>query len=183
MCIRAFSGIYLVLGLILVFLAGIGCTQIGIIKDRNLERDICEQLGIEPEDLTEECLQTITELELPGSGIKTLRGIQHCTNLEYLDLSSNDIGNLAPLSGMASLEVLYVSGNNIQDVLELSSCVNLRYLDLSGNLVEDIGPITECMNLRWVKLRGNPLNETSEGRHIEALRDRWVSVVYEYRND
>ncbi|MCL1803800.1 MAG: hypothetical protein FWG30_09230 [Eubacteriaceae bacterium] len=86
-----------------------------------------------------EALEAI-ELRLIGSGISSLAGLEHFTNLEYLDIRDNYISDLSPLLSLDHLGVLLLHGNTI-DSTPLRKC-DAQIIELINGL-QDRGVIVE----------------------------------------
>lgn len=117
---------------------------------------------------------TATELNLSGSGIADITGLQKITSLEKLDLSRNSISNLYILQMTDSrftIRELNLSGNLIEDITPLASLTSVEVLDLSNN---SIGSELALMNLKTLKtlyLGGNLLTERQIDNLQNALLD------------
>jgi hypothetical protein len=118
----------------------------------------------------------IDELELSGSSIDNLDGIQFCTHAVVVDLSENQISDLTELWGLSLIEDLNLSGNQIEMIDTLSNLTNLRQLDLSYNRITEISPLFELGKLGSVNLSGNPVN----GAQVEELRELGVEVEHQF---
>ncbi len=83
---------------------------------------------------------------------------------------------------MTNLEELNVSSNQISDLGPLAGSQNLRRLLLSSNEISDLTPLVENLAIgeeTVITLAGNPLSVLAATFQIGALRHRGVSVVYE----
>ncbi len=87
----------------------------------------------------------LTSLDLGGSDVSDLTGLEHATNLEELDLSDTQVENISALSSLTSLLELSLSGTPIEDedISHLSGLINLKKLDLSDTQVSDISPLSD----------------------------------------
>ena len=124
-------------------------------------------------------LEGLTTLDAPERGIANLTGVEYCTDLESLYLSSNKITDLSPLSYLVNLKKLYLSSNKITDLSPLSHLINLKGLDLWSNKITDIAPLVLDSGLSegdTVELTDNPLSETSIKVYIPQLERRGVAV-------
>ena len=78
----------------------------------------------------------ITELNLEGNEISSLRGLTKCPRLSILNIAQNNIVSLAPLTFCSQLHNLNVSGNQIQLIRQVEFLTELNWLkklNLSGN--------------------------------------------------
>ncbi len=87
----------------------------------------------------------LTSLDLSGSDVRILTGLEYATNLEELDLSDTQVENISALSSLTSLLELSLSGTPIEDedISHLSGLINLKKLDLSDTEVSDITPLSQ----------------------------------------
>ena len=126
-------------------------------------------------DITAGELLEITWLERVRSSISDLTGLEHCTNLESLSLSSNDITDLTPLTGLTRLKRLYLGNNNIVSVAPLAGLTSLEELSLSdGNQVGDLTPLSGLYNLIDLDLdrqEGDVLTDISPLASLTALTE------------
>ncbi len=83
----------------------------------------------------------VRDLELGGKNASDISWIQHCINLESLNLQLNRITDIAPLGKLSKLRMLDLSSNRISDISSLRSLTELRVLHLDNNLIEDISAV------------------------------------------
>ena len=90
--------------------------------------------------ITKTLLGSITELDLSGRGLTSIRGINIFNNVYYLDLSDNNITDLSPLDGMLNLGHLDISNNNVSDLSTLNNIdvPNLYYIDAKNNHIRSL---------------------------------------------
>ena len=129
-------------------------------KDANLEKAIRDALGIPTELLKKEDLAGLKELVVKR-GITNFTGIEHCTNLTYLNIDSNQISDLSLLANLANLTALSIDTNQLTDVSPLTNLANLTQLWLHYNQLSDIGALANLTNLTWLELKNNQLNDVS----------------------
>ncbi|NXN35780.1 LRC61 protein, partial [Rhinoptilus africanus] len=115
-------------------------------------------------------LESILLLRLRGRRISHLGCLDHCSNLEWLDLSGNSIAQLGPLAALKALAVLNLAGNRVASLEPLGSCQNLQSLNVAGNRVSSLRQLrclTGLRRLESLRLRdplarlGNPLCATA----------------------
>ena len=128
-------------------------------------------------------MATLTRLEKPEAGVHNLTGLEHATDLTYLDfwkssvsdlspvagltnlthlgLVSNHISNISALVGLTNLTALFLNSNSISDISPLAGLTNLTRLNLSGNSIVDISFLSNLTNLTWLKLRYNNISNIS----------------------
>jgi hypothetical protein len=118
-------------------------------------------------------LENEEEIELSGSDINDLEGIQYCIHVKVLDLSGNLIHDISPLWPLSLLEEVNLADNRLEDIDVLSHLSNLRIVDLSNNAIKDISPLMELGRLEYVDLSGTKV----PARQIAELEESGVTVV------
>lgn len=151
-----------------------------IIPDANLESVIRNTISKPTGDILDTDLMDITELKAMNQGITTIEGLEHCTNVAFLNLGKNAISDLTPLSGLARLKILRIYNNpvsdltpvaalraltelnaehcSITDISALKDLLNLRFLMLSYNAITDIGPLQNLIKLEALLLYSNEIS-------------------------
>lgn len=115
------------------------------------------------------------ELDLSDYDIYDLKGVEHCMNINSLNLSGNCIRKIDPLSRLVRLESLFLANNSIENVDCLSGLANLKELDISNNEIEDVAVLDKLESLLYVNLIGNPIRDTEI---IRKLSDKGILVVF-----
>lgn len=124
-----------------------------VIHDSLLAEGIREALGKEEGTITPQDLATLTELDAGHFGISSVAGLEHCINLEYLDISYHgDFPDLSPLSGLSKLETLRLSISGNTDLTPISNLVNLTFLEISSSDPVDISPILTLPNITELEI-------------------------------
>ncbi len=95
----------------------------------------------------------VYELDVTGSAITNMTGIQSFTNLEVLNCSANNITTLT-LTGMGNLETVSCGLNINMATLTVSGLSNLRGLYCSGNNLSYIN-FAGLAELRWLECSNN----------------------------
>ena len=114
------------------------------IPDATLLAKIKETLNISAGTaVTPANMLELTSLDLSGSDVSKLTGLEHATNLEELDLSNTEVSDISALSSLTSLVELSLSGTPVEDISALSNLTNLKVLDLSDTQVSDISPLSQ----------------------------------------
>ena len=158
-------------------------------NDDALEAKMREITGIKKKDIYLSDVWTLKRLNLYTSkdepDIKNISALGELTNLEDLNISSNEISDisvLASLRNLTSLDIsnnnimdvspltspslsgltrLNISNNNISDVFALYSLTNLEYLRMGSNQITDIQPIGSLTNLKNLSMEKNPISDIS----------------------
>jgi Leucine-rich repeat (LRR) protein len=172
-------------------------------SDANFETLIREVLNKPSGDITPDDLLTITELDGEDRDISDVSGIEYCTNLQKLNLMSNQIIEVSDLGTLTNLQELLLTSNDIIDISALGALTNLTWLSLGWNNISDISGLRTVTLLRWlgldinqiadiypliqnsgigngdtVNLSDNPLNDTTINTYIPQLETRGVNVQY-----
>ena len=137
--------------------------------DANLRTRVREALNLAEGDvLTQEAIQRLTKLDtsLPWDApasekVSDLTGLEHATQLTWLDLRINEIIDISPLSGLSQLTRLYLYGNEIIDVSPLSGLTQLTGLYLMGNEISDISVLSGLSQLTSLLLGDNEISDIS----------------------
>ena len=168
-------------------------TQTVDIPDPNLRAVIEWELRKAPGDtVTVADMATLTKLFAPNARISDLTGLEHATNLTFLNLgavsgegfiiNTNSISDLSPLMGLNNLKQLNLSNNFITDIAPLAGLTNLTLLMLWNNSISDLSPLVANTGLGsedFVDVKGNPLDSLSLNTHIPTLQSRGVTVEFD----
>lgn len=126
-----------------------GCPNTVFVVDSGLETAIRFAIGKSFGPLTTTDLLELTSLDARSLNIRSLQGIEYCTNLRWADFSGNNISDLTPLEPLglptraSALEYLNLKNNKIEDISSLAGLLNIRWLSISGNTVRDISPLVD----------------------------------------
>ena len=170
------------------------------IPDDNLRAALELELG-KGVPITEAELANVINVDLSGSSITDLTGIELCTSLEVLDLTDNNISDISALAWLVNLSELSLWENNVNDISDLASLTSLQYLDLDNNAVtnisalvglhelqflsldnnsiSDISPLAGLNELEELYLNGNELKRAAYTVHIPALEAKGISLEYD----
>jgi len=132
-----------------------------VFLDPNLEATIREALNKPEGPITDKDLAGLTELEAVLRDIMNLTGIEHCVNLQTLNLQENQIIDISPLSMLNNLQTLNLFANQITDISLLSELTNLQLLDLGVNQLTNISPLNRLANLIDLSLGNNRIIDIS----------------------
>jgi internalin A len=150
--------------------------QVVTFPDANLETAIREAID-KPEGDIDVCdLAGLTSLDARWRNITDVTGLEHCTSLRSLKLSSNPISDVSPLSGLTSLTYLALEGNQISNVSPLSGLTSLTGLTLWGNQISDISPLSGLTSLTDLALADNPISDASPLSGLTSLTRLYLSM-------
>ena len=136
-----FSRIAFAVFLILMFTAPFAVAQVVDIPDANLRSRIEEFLGKGPGDaITVADMRTLTLFSAVNADIRDLTGLEHATNLIWLELDNNAISDLTPLIPLTQLAGLYLDNNPLSgESVDTHIPVLLgRGVDVSYTLPSDV---------------------------------------------
>ena len=172
---------YLLLAIVLVSLlvlliplSVVKADSVVTFPDPNLEAVIRTAVGKPTGDISQSDLVGLKSLAADNTSIIDLTGLEHCTSLTELDISSNEISDISPLSGLTSLGELDLSSNEIIDISPLSGLTSLEYLYLGGNQIIDISPLSGLTRLNLLDLWGNQIIDVSP---VSGLTSLWGLVL------
>ena len=158
--------------------------QVVNFPDPGLEAAIREAIGKPAEDIHNTDLEGMTYLDARARSISNLEGIQHCVDLEWLELSDNEIIDISALSSLTDIKAFGLRDNQIADISALSGLSNLWLLELSNNQIVDIAPLVSNAGIDSgdiVTLRENQVARQSSSQDVlnfEALQRRGVNVLF-----
>ena len=150
------------------------------IPDANLRAAIEAALGkASGAPITQAEMATLTRIDAPNEGIRSLTGLEHAINLTRLELggawadgewvNSNDISDLAPLSNLTNLTWLFLSNNSISDISALSNLTNMTTMGLDVNSISDISALANLANLESLSLNNNSNSDISALSNLTNL--------------
>ena len=133
------------------------------------------ELGSIDEDLPSLYFEELDgELDLSGSNLYDLSGLEKCINLERLDLSNNKIVDINQLGFLKQLKEINLSGNNIFTVDVLKQLHQLKHIDISFNALNDIRPLLNLANLKYLNVIENPIPK----KQLELFKQKDIIFIY-----
>ena len=117
-------------------------------------------------------LTDLQQLNVSGSRLSDLSGIERLTGLIEFEADNNQISDVSPLAGLTNLTRVCLSNNQISDVAPLKGLVNLETIDVSRNMINDITPLKSLENvvIAWIDNPGFPGGPKIEGPWL------WVTI-------
>lgn len=143
--------------------------------DANLEAAVREAIGKLDGDIIKREICDIRELKISSKGIQSLEGIQHFSQLTWLDISNNMVQDLTPIIHLEYIWHMDAGGNLIENIDMLEGCVSICELGLSSNYVEDISVLESLVNLIWLDINGNKITEVSAIGGLPKLQ--WLNLA------
>lgn len=115
-------------------------------------------------------VEAITEINIKGLGIKSLKGVEYVnfTNVRKLDCSDNELTELPVAGFFTNLEEIDFSNNQLTGRIELNKCKKLRILKGSDNMLEEVA--FENSVLESVDLSNNQLTRFQCSYNTSTLK-------------
>jgi hypothetical protein len=132
-----------------------------LFPDRRTEVAIREAIGKPKGRISESDVEGLTKLDASKKKIIDLSGIEHCTNLQKLNLYDSHLRDISPLSSLTNLQELVLTDGGIRNIRPLSNLTKLQTLRLGSNFVSDISPLVGLINLQELYLWGNQISNIS----------------------
>lgn len=140
------------------------------IPDDHLKQAINRELGKSPTNkLTKIDLETLTELDAYRREIADLTGIQYATNLEKLNLESNNIKDITELTGLTKLESINLGSNEIRDLSPVKNLTNLQQLLIDHNKISEITALENLEKLTSLDLSNNKIGSITPLKNLTNL--------------
>ena len=111
----------------------------------------------------------LSEMEIVD--IYEIKGLEHLTSLQILDLNNNQIVEIKGLDRLTNLQELLLNGNWIEEIEGLENLTNLEKLDLRWNRIEKIKGMETLTNLRELDLSHNYIEEIRGLENLTNLRE------------
>ena len=116
-----------------------------------------------------ERLTSLTELYLSGNRIRKLEGLERLTSLTELYLSGNQISKLEGLDHLTSLTTLFLSHNQISKLEGLDHLTSLTGLYLSDNQIATLEGLNALTSLTRLDLSGNQIRKLEGLERLTSL--------------
>ncbi|TKS73912.1 Leucine-rich repeat and IQ domain-containing protein 1 [Collichthys lucidus] len=110
----------------------------------------------------------LQSLSLRCCGLKSLEGLNHLSQLCYINVQENDI-SFINCENMMSLRVLRLSHNKLTSIHGLTGVENLDILDLSHNFITRIAGLESVRRLQRLLVDHNQLISTKGLRDVYTL--------------
>lgn len=129
-------------------------------------------------------LETLTELQslnLNSNQISEVENLENHINLENLQLGGNLIEIIKGFDNLVNLRVLNLNNNQISEVENLENLTSLEDLQLEKNLIKIIKGLDNLVNLRMLNLYSNNISEIENFGNMGNLRDIFLGGNPIYR--
>ena len=107
-------------------------------------------------ELTQADLEKVTELELDGKQLTSVKSLEKLTQLESLHLSHNKLTDVKGLENLMQLKELPLDDNQLTDVKGLENLTQLEGLWLPRNQLTDVKGLEKLTRLTELDLMDNP---------------------------
>ncbi len=115
-------------------------------------------------------MRVLEVLKCNNSGVESLEGVEHLTNLKVLDCSDNDnINSLIPVAGLHSLEKLNCGNTMVKNLVPLRNLIKLTELDLHYTTIVNLRILKTLRSLEKLDVSDNISLYTLDG--VEYLRE------------
>jgi Leucine-rich repeat (LRR) protein len=152
-----------------------------VFEDENLEAAIRATVGKSTGDLLKSDLILLTSLVAENSGIGSLSGLEHCTNLERLILRVNNISDIGPLAPLVKLNSLDLVDNDVTDITALQNLQRLTQLTLTDNMIAAIDVVAGLHDLDVFQAGYNRIADISALENLEKLT--YINIGYNEVDD
>lgn len=147
------------------------------VPDASLAWAIRRALGLrDGADITKRAMSRLTTLRADSElfrgrpRVSNLTGLEHATNLMYLNLSGNRIADLTPIAGLTNLISLRLYSNQLSSLIPLEGLTSLKSLDLSANRLKDITSLKGLMNLVELFIQLNEIQDVTPLKGMTNLK-------------
>ena len=139
------------------------------IEDTMLRKKLEHVLDIEPDDVIGELdMESIASLDLSGSGVANLIGLDYAINLRGLDISSNPIDDLRPIEGLSRLTVLNLD-NTRSTLWSVSNLKSLKRLSMRNNELDNVPVPSRSSALEALDIGANGIVDISPLAYMDSL--------------
>ncbi len=114
-------------------------------------------------------LTNLQSLDLNSNQIREIKGLDTLANLQSLNLNGNQISEIKGLDALANLQGLYLASNKISEIKGLGALANLRELYLSVNPISEIKGLDTLVNLRELELAATKISEVKGLENLAQL--------------
>ncbi|MGG3803688.1 leucine-rich repeat domain-containing protein [Metabacillus fastidiosus] len=148
-----------------------------IIKDKQLQRAIAEELQLQRKEIYKSDIEKLTSLSVPFKGIKDLSGIEQAVNLEKLEIGGNNFSSLAPIKQLNKLEHLDILAYQGSDFENLKGLVNLKTLNVSATSFQDLNMLTGFTHLESLDIGFTSVKDLSPIKNLSKLKNLNISYL------
>ncbi len=125
-------------------------------------------------------LPNLSWVDASDNNLRSLASVGRCGNLLYLDVSRNELNSLTGVSSLRALVELNAAGNDISSISALSGCSEMKHLDLSRNSISTISSLSRLPGLTTLVLDSNRISRIPDlprSLSILSIRDNQLSSM------
>jgi len=119
--------------------------------------------------VSEEQLESITNLQVINSDVQDLKGMELLTGLRTLEIVGTEVSDIHPIGGLINLISLDLRNNEIENINSLSNLTNLTMLLLDENKIDDISALSTLVDLTSLKLASNQITDVTPLQNLNNL--------------
>jgi Leucine-rich repeat (LRR) protein len=130
-------------------------------NDEALETAVAVALGKESGPISKEEILGLTELNISGSSVEDLTGLEEAVNLEKFEAQSTSIASFGPIAKLSALTYLDIRNTTIPngDLSFLEGITGLVFVDFRGTGLSDISNLALLTDLEEIYLRDNDITD------------------------
>ena len=138
-------------------------SQIVDIPDENLKKGINNALrrGEVLDDITITEMESLTNLNIAGANIYSIKGLEYAINLNTLSLNNNKISDISPLKYLTNLSGVHLYNNKISDISTFISLKKIKDLRIGGNNISDISSLAYLSEISYLDISRNEISDMS----------------------
>ena len=110
--------------------------------------------------------EALVEFSDTSGSIKSLKGLELATNLEWLELHKSPIDDLTPLANLKKLREITIWDNKINDLTPLAGLTQLEFLQFlpiynlqARNQISDLTPLAGLIHLEFLTIWDNEIRD------------------------
>ena len=130
-------------------------------------------------------LANLTELEtlnLPSDDVSDISALANLTKLKRLNLRFTDVSDVSPLQNLTNLEDLRLGHTDVSDISALANLTKLEVLGLSYTDVSDISALVNLPKLEQLDLEDITLSADSQ-THFLAMEKKGIKGSHNFNLD
>ena len=140
------------------------------LPDAALAEAVAKAAGKQASDIMTQRDLQLTSLAAYHKGIKSVEGLGAFTNLNSLDLSSNEIADISALASLTAMKELRLYNNQIENISAVKNMPNLALLGMGNNKIADISATAVLSDLVQVNFSYNNISDTTPLRNCKKLQ-------------
>ncbi|MGI5893172.1 MAG: leucine-rich repeat domain-containing protein [Candidatus Merdivicinus sp.] len=167
---------------VLAFTAGLPVSSVfaasgdKIVSESRFNADIYEILLDQADEngdgqLNEYELSLVTDLDLSGLGLDSLKGLAYLPNLSWLDASDNELRSVSSMGDCPYITWLDLSNNNISSLTGINRLKRLEELDLSNNSLTSASTLGNLNFLTTLNLSNNNFTRSSSLSGLDSVTE------------